>query len=49
MKEAKTICERCERERICFYVPDPFCQELYGDESLHWLCDSCFVESQEDI
>lgn len=45
-------CEYCgeylDREEL-IYGPDPYAQEINGDETERVLCSSCYRQSAEDI
>lgn len=50
MSEQQTIkCEDCGEIKECTWTSDPFRDEIYGDETKHWLCEDCCFDSAQDI
>jgi len=47
------VCQECDRcgdtEDKLFFGPDPFNEEIYGDETCLCLCETCHAESQMQI
>ena len=46
-----TKCKNCGETDITKleYGPDPYGQEMGGDETLYWMCESCLESSAQDI
>lgn len=51
-EEQKEQCQSCGKFfplSEIFFGPDPFAQEIYGDDTEIWLCEKCLEESASDI
>ena len=51
-KKRRKRCETCQAlyERADLeYTEDPYSSEINGDDSKHWLCESCLYESPMEI
>lgn len=45
-------CETCNvefDEKELIFGPDPFAEEIYGDDTEVWLCQDCHEQSALDI
>ena len=42
-------CENCESLFEVTFAPDPYSQEINGDNTDHWLCSTCRQSSADDI
>lgn len=49
MKHICCTCRKKYEETEMVYGPDPFAEEIYGDETPMWLCDDCHEQSRLDI
>lgn len=44
-----TVCHDCGETKECTWQPDPFAEEIRGDDTPHWQCADCAHESAMDI
>jgi len=44
-----TKCQECREIKLCKYIPDPFEEEIYGDETPKWLCEECYLRLRDEI
>lgn len=42
-------CDYCEEITTCQFVVDPYSFEIFGDDTKHWICDNCQIQSAQDI
>lgn len=48
--DAKPPCEQCGKTGDSVrYIVDPFASDIYGDDTLHWLCEDCEYQNAMDI
>ncbi len=41
-KEVIQVCEHCEEVKDDLeFIPNPFAQEIYHDDTKQWLCEEC--------
>ena len=51
-KKKNKRCYNCKElypKNELLYTTDPYAEEIYGDNRLHWFCERCFDELAADI
>ena len=49
MEEKITVCVSCSKKVLCYFGPDPYAEEVCGDETPLWECKICREESAWEI
>lgn len=42
-------CSHCDERKECEWMPDPYEQEIYHDDTPMWICDECAYQCARDI
>lgn len=45
---AEDDCEYCGAPHADWDT-DPYMEDIYGDRTMHWICDACYQSHCEDI
>ena len=46
---ARPRCTDCGSHHNVTHEPDPYMEEIYGDDTPAWLCDACRIRSARDV
>jgi len=47
--EGPVCCQCGDPTREVEWIPSPFAQEIYGDDTCYWICEECAYESAMDV